>query len=143
MFQKIKEKLKRGAERERNFDLPLGKFSKRLWPWQEWKLALFVAGLAMLDFISTYAALKLSGNPYIAEAGKLAKWALDVGGFPVLFVIDCAALAGIILLAYGIRYAYTKHGYPGFGRAGFVFMLTPYAVIIIAVVLNNVVLTFI
>jgi hypothetical protein len=131
------------VEKEKALDRPLDNFSRRLWPWREWKLTIFVAGLAMLDFISTYAALELSGNPYITEAGKLASWALDIGGFLGLFIIDCVALVGMILLAYGTRCLYMKYGFPGFGRAAFVFMLTPYAVIIIAVVLNNVVLTFI
>jgi len=143
VYQRLKFGFKKSIERERGFDQPLGNFSRRLWPWREWKLALFVAGLAILDFVSTYAAIKLSGNPNIVEAGKLAGWALNVGGFPGLFGVDCAALVGMISFAYGTRYLYTRNGFPGFGRAAYVFMLTPYAVIIISVVLNNVVLTFI
>jgi hypothetical protein len=143
VLNKLKLKLQQSIARERAFDKPLEALSRRIWPWRDYKLALFVGLLAILDFVSTYAALIFSGNPRIIEGGLLAGWALDWGGFPGLFLVDCAALGVMIALANAAKYLYRRSGFPGFGRAAYVFLLTPYAVIIIAVVLNNIVLTFI
>ncbi len=142
IFESMKERIRRGVERERKLERPLEKVSRLLWPWDETKLVLFVSLLAVLDYISTFAALELSGNNQVYESGLLANWALETGGFIALFLVDAASIGALILLAIGVRSIYNRWGFPGFGRTGFVFLLIPYAVIIMAVVINNILLTF-
>ena len=142
VLDSIRHRARRGVERERNLERPLEAFSKKLWPWHESRLALFVSLLAVLDYISTYAALKLSGSNQVYEAGPLAGWALRIGGFPELLVIDTISIGVLILLAVGARFFYARLGFPGFGRTAFVFLLIPYSVVIMAVVINNILLTF-
>jgi hypothetical protein len=138
-----KDNAKKSREIERKLERPFEKFSRFLWPWAESKLILFVSLLAVLDYVSTFAALELSGNNQISEAGLLAKWALETGGFLKLFLVDAGAIGTILFLAIGVRALYRKWGFPGFGRTGFVFLLIPYAVIIMGIVINNIILTFI
>jgi hypothetical protein len=142
IFDSMKERARKSVETERKLEGPFEKASRFLWPWAESKLILFVCILAAMDYVSTFAALELSGNDQVVEAGLLAKWALDTGGFPFLFLVDAISIGVFILLATGIRALYRKWGHPGFGRTGFVFMLIPYAVIIMGIVINNVLLTF-
>jgi hypothetical protein len=66
-------------------------------------LVLFVSLLAILDFSSTYAALRLSGNAQVVEAGLIAKWALGFNGFPGLFAVDIFSIAVLIFLAKGVQ----------------------------------------
>jgi hypothetical protein len=72
----------------------------------------------------------------------MAKWALAIGGFPTLLVVDAAVIGALILFATGVRALYTRSGFPGFGRTAFVFFFVPYAVIILPVVFNNIISTF-
>jgi hypothetical protein len=142
-FDFMKSRLSKSFERERHLERPVEKLSRVLWPWPESKLIMFVSLLAFLDFASTYAFLRLSGNQRVFEAGPLASWALQTGGFLKLFLIDGASMGLLILLALSTRLLYNRLGFPGFGRAAFVIVLAPYAIIIIAVVMNNILLTFI
>ena len=142
ILESMKYRLRKGIERERKLERPLEKASRFLWPWDESKLILFICLLAVLDYVSTFAALELSTNNQISEAGLLAKWALETGGFLGLFLVDAGAIGTLLLLAIGIRALYRKIGFPGFGRTGFVFLLIPYSVIIMGIVINNVLLTF-
>jgi hypothetical protein len=98
--------------------------------------------MAILDSVSTYAALKLSVNNQVTEVGLIASWALKTGGFPYLFLVEMTIIAVLLLLAMGARLLYTRLGFPGFGRTAFVFLLIPYAIIIMAVVFNNILVTF-
>ena len=50
--------------------------SRSLWPWRESWLLAFVSFLAVLDYVSTYAVLELSGKTCVYEGGPLASWAL-------------------------------------------------------------------
>jgi hypothetical protein len=95
-----------------------------------------------LDYLSTFAALELSGNSQVSEVGLLAKWALQTGGFPRLLLADSIAIGTLICMAIIIKSLITKLGFNGFGRAAFVFLLIPYFVYIWAVVVNNILVTF-
>ena len=98
--------------------------------------------LIILDYVSTYAFLELSGNKYLFEGGSLARWALREGGFSKLFWTDMASVSTLVLLAIIARLLYSKRGFQGFGRAAFVLALVPYVVITMATIYNNIVLTF-
>jgi hypothetical protein len=143
IFKKMKGAFAKNINRERAFDPFIGRLSRFLWPWRESRLLILAYFLALLDYVSTYAALELSGNKYVYEGGKLASWALQKGGFAGLFLFDVVALTALFIIAVSIRSLYSKFNFNGFGRAGFVVVLVPYVVITMAVVFNNVLLTFI
>lgn len=138
----IKNRLRRSIETERTLERPFEKFSRILWPWSESKLVLFVNLMAILDYFSTYVAFELSRNNQVTEVGLLAKWVLQTGGFLELFLVEMTVMVVLILLAMGARLLYTRLGFPGFGRTAFVFLLIPYALIIVAVVFNNILVAF-
>ena len=116
--------------------------SRWLWPWRESKLITLVACLAVLDYFSTYAFLRLSGSNNVYESGLLASWALQEGGFKALLLVDILAVITAFMIAISARFVYVKFGFGGFGRAAFVVMLTPYVIVTTAVIFNNIVLTF-
>ncbi len=132
-------------EKTREIDRSLGKHVERIshfiWPWREKHLLAVVASLAMCDFTSTFALLELSGKKNVYEAGLLAGWALERGGFPFLFAIDIAAVLVLSLAAFTARFLYTRNGQKDYGRAAFVLFLTPYVVIATFAVVNNIILT--
>ncbi len=134
--------MRRALERERRFEGPLDKFSRILWPWRESMLARFIMFMALLDYLSTIVALKLTHDNRVVEAGPMAKWALNLGGLPELFVVDAVVICMLLLLATGAQSLYSRLGFKGFGRAAFVLLILPYAVIILAVVYNNILVTF-
>jgi hypothetical protein len=123
-------------------EVPLEAFSKKIWPWSDSKLIFFVVVLACLDYVSTFAFLTF-GSDNLSEGGLLAGWALRTGGFPKLFLVDVAVVGTLIMLALKIRSFYAKLGFQRMGRAAFILILVPYFVVIVAVVYNNVVSTFI
>lgn len=140
--QRMRRQVKRALLRDRSSERHVEAASIFLWPWREpWLLAL-VAVAALLDYSTTYAALELSGKADIYEGGLLANWALGTGGFGTLFLVDMAAVAGLSLAAITARGLCFKFGFTGFGRAAFVILLLPYAVMAIVAVINNLVLTF-
>lgn len=142
VFGLVKGKVRKSLERDRSLERHVEALSMSLWPWREAWLLAFVGVVAVLDYASTYAFLELSGNPHAYEGGPLASWALQLGGFKHLFMVDMAALSALALAAIAIRFAYSKFGFKGFGRTAFVLLLVPYAVVALAIVFNNVVLTF-
>ncbi len=142
VLQFMKSRLRKAAERDRRAERYVEAASRFLWRWREpWLLAL-VAFMALLDYASTYAILALSGKSYFNEAGSLAKWALEKGGFAGLFLADLAAVCAISLAAITLRFILIRAGFKGFGRAAFVFLLVPYAVMAVIAVINNLVLTY-
>jgi hypothetical protein len=142
MFESMRAGIKKANEQERKLERPIEKVSRLIWPWQESKLLLFVSLTAVLDFISTFSALKFNGNHGVFESGWIAKWALGIGGFPELFLVYAAAIAALILIAIGIRALYNRLGFPGFARSAFVLIFVPYSVIIIPVIINNILHAF-
>jgi hypothetical protein len=134
----LKTSLKKANERDKKFERPVEKASRLIWPWPESKLLQFVGLMAVLDYVSTYIALEFSAGHQVYESGLMAKWALYTGGFSKLLFIDAAVIGGLVLLAVGVRYLYNRLGFPGFARAGFVFLFVPYAIIILPVVFNNI-----
>jgi hypothetical protein len=138
----MKDRLRKAKERDRRAERYLEATSRFLWRWQESRLLVFVAFVALLDYATTYTVLALSGKHYLNEAGSLARWALDKGGFAGLFLADLAAVFAIALVAITLRFIFFRFGFKGFGRAAFVFLLLPYAVVAMAAVINNLVLTY-
>jgi hypothetical protein len=129
-------------ERERRLDRPLDIISRILWPYPELKLVFYISLLAVLDYLSTFIALELSGNSQVSEVGLLANWALQTGGVLRLLIVDAIVICTLIFLAISARSIYMRLGLSGFGRAAFVFLLAPYFVFIMGVIINNVVVVF-
>jgi hypothetical protein len=142
ILESMRTRLKKANEQDRKLEQPIEKFSRLIWPWPESKLIQFVSLLAFLDYVSTYAALRFNLSHQIAEVGLVAKWALATGGFTELLAVDAAIIGVLILTAFGVRALYTHFGFPGYGRSAFVFIFIPYAVIILPVVFNNIIMTF-
>jgi hypothetical protein len=132
-----RERWRRSLERDRKMERSLEGLSRRVWPWRLWLLVGLVAVLALLDHLSTYAVLELSGREDVFERGILAGWALRLGGFRMFFYVDIAAVALLSLLAVAVRHLYSRYGFAGFGRAAFVLLLAPYAIIALAAIYNN------
>jgi hypothetical protein len=142
IISKYKERLRKSIEWERRFDRPLESFARILWPYSDLKLIFYVSALAALDYVSTFAALELSGNN-VSEVGILAKWALDTGGFVKLLIVDVAVIGILISIALISRWLYLRIGLKGFARAAFALVLLPYLVFIMGVIINNVIVVFI
>ncbi len=142
ILESIKTRLKKANEQDRKLEKPMERVSRLLWPWPESKLIQFVSLLAMLDFLSTFAALHFNLSHQVFEMGPMAKWALSAGGFPALLAVDTAVIGALILFATAVRAWYTRSGFPGFGRTAFVFFFVPYAVIMLPVVFSNIINTF-
>ena len=53
----------------------------------------FVGLLAMLDYGSTFAFLRFSGNSDVYESSLMASWALERNGFKGLLLADLLAVA--------------------------------------------------
>ena len=142
VLQFMKDRMRKAVERDRRAERYMETASRFLWRWREpWLLAL-VAFVALLDYASTYAILALSGKSYLNEAGSLASWALEKGGFAGLFLADLAAVLAISLAAVTLRIILFRFGFRGFGRAAFVFLLVPYAVVAMVAVINNLLLAY-
>jgi len=134
--------VRKSIERDRAKERYVEAASRSLWPWRESWLLAMVGLVAVLDYVSTYAVLELSGRTDIYEGGPLASWALQMGGFSRLFWVDMAAAITLLLVAVVIRFLHSKFGFKGFGRTAFVVVLVPYVVVTMAAIFNNVVLTF-
>lgn len=141
VVQWAREAAERNKRRDRGAERYVEAASRRLWPWRETWLLVVVALLAGLDFLSTLAFLHFTGKGYAYEQGVLAQWALREGGLPVLFLVDLGVVLLVALIALGVRSLYRRYGFKGFGRAAFVVVLLPYAIMAVAAVINNVVLT--
>ncbi|MEE9202199.1 MAG: hypothetical protein V3U31_03255 [Dehalococcoidia bacterium] len=136
-----RERLRKSRERDRSMERHFEALSRRLWPWRLSLLVWVVVLLAVLDHASTYALLELSGNQQVYESGPLARWALRLGGFEVLLIVDIAAAGMLSFTAVLVRHLYSRRGFAGFGRAAFVLLLVPYTVIALAAIYNNLLLT--
>jgi hypothetical protein len=142
ILESIRTRIKRAHERDKKLERPIEKVSRAIWPWRELKLILFVTLLAVADYVSTFMALRLSANHQISELGLMANWALSLGGFAQLLLVDAVAIGIFILLALGVRALFNKFGFPGYARTAFIFVFVPYTVIIVPIIINNVFLTF-
>ena len=142
ILESIRTRIKRAHERDKKLERPIEKVSRAIWPWRESKLILFVTLLAVADYVSTFMALRLSANHQISELGLMANWALSLGGFAQLLLVDAVAIGIFILLALGVRALFNKFGFPGYARTAFIFVFVPYTVIIVPIIINNVFLTF-
>ena len=72
VFGLAKGMVRKSLERDRSSERYVEAVSRSLWPWREsWLLGL-VSLVAVLDYVSTYAVLELSGNTHVYEGGLLA-----------------------------------------------------------------------
>jgi len=142
VLQLVKDMAKKSLERDRASEQYVEVVSRFLWPWRESWLLLLVGLLAILDYISTYTLLKLSGKMAIYEGGALASRALQIDGFRGLFLMNITAVSALSLTAVTTRFLYTKFGFKGFGRTAFVILLVPYAVVAAAAIINNLLILF-
>jgi len=142
VFRLARGMVRKSLARDRSSERYVEAVSRSLWPWPESLLLALVGLLAMLDYVSTYAVLELSGRLDVYESGPLASWALRTGGFTGLFLVDMAAASALLLVAVTIRLLHSRFGFNSFGRAAFVVVLVPYVVVTMAAVFNNIVLTF-
>jgi len=143
VLQFMKGRLRKAAERDRRAERYVERASRFLWPWSRIRLLALVGIVALLDYISTYAVLELSGKRYLNEGGPLASWALGKGGFGWLFLADLCAVLAISLAALALRFIFLRLGFKGFAGAAFVFLLLPYVVVALVAVFNNLILAFI
>lgn len=143
-LQPTGDKVMRGRIQE--LDRDIGRyaeaFSHVLWPWKEGWLLLLIMVFSNLDFISTFAALNLSSRQTY-ESGLLASWALEHGGFSLLYLVDFISVLTLALFAMFVRYAYARKGFHNYGRAAFVCFLAPYLSATAFAIINNVVLALI
>ena len=137
-----RERLNKSLERDRRVEGALDALSRKVWPRPLWMLVVLVTVLASLDHLSTFVVLGLSGREDVYERGIVAAWALRLGGFPMLLYVDIAAVGVLSFAAVSARYLYTRYGFAGFGRAAFVLLLAPYAIIALAAIYNNLLLNF-
>jgi len=138
----MRYRLRKAKERDRRAERYVEAASRFLWRWRLPWLVAFAGFVALLDYASTYAVLELSGKRYLNEGGPLASWALEKGGFGGLFLADLAAVTAISIAAIVARFIFLRFGFKGFARAAFVFLLTPYVVMALVAVVNNMVLAY-
>jgi hypothetical protein len=140
-LQKADKNARSRAEKYRaidqGFDRHVGRFSRFIWPFREKWLLVVVGSLFLCDYASTYFSLLNSDN---YEDGPLAGWALRVGGFGMLFLVDIIAAGIFSFLAVLARHLYRRAGFQGYGRAAFVVLLAPYVIRTSIVVVNNIIL---
>jgi len=137
----VRRRLRKAIERDRRAESRVEAISRVLWRWPEQRLVALVGLLALLDYATTTMALELSGKIHVYEGGLLAGWALRVGGLGWLFLVDIGVVAALALLAVAVRRLYSRFGYAGFGRAAFVAVLVPYAVVAASAAVNNLIVT--
>jgi hypothetical protein len=129
----------KSRETDRGLDRHVERLSRFIWPARETWLLVVVGFLILLDYTSTYIALQ---NANMYEDGPLAAWALRMGGFPLLLLVDIAAAGVLSSVAIVARFLYRRAGCKGYGRAAFVIILAPYIVRTVYVVINNIILGF-
>jgi hypothetical protein len=140
VFKSYKDRLVRARAIDKGLGRYAEKLSRLIWPWRELWMSVAVGSLSILDFLSTYVLLGLSGKIGVYESGRLAVWALDRGGFPFLLLVDVVVAGALLLAALASRYMYTKYGYGDYGRAAFVFLLMPYVLMAVFAIANNIIL---
>lgn len=96
----------------------------------------------MLDYVSTYVVLELSGKTYLRGRSACQLGPADGRVYKlVLGRHGCCerSLTG----SYHCPIFHFKFGFKGFGQTAFVIVLVPYAVVTMAAIFNNIVLTFV
>ena len=141
--QIVIENIRHSVRRDRKFEPSIERVSRYLWPWREAWLVRTAFLVAALDFLSTYALLDLSNKPNAYERGILASRALQVDGFRGLLIMNLLAVGTICLVAIGAKLLYSRFGYHGFARAGFVAAILPYTLAAFLAAVNNVIRTMI
>ena len=131
--------VRKSVLRDRASEPLVERFSRYLWPWGEAWLVRLVLLVAVLDYLSTYALLELSGRLDVYEGGLIAHRALQLGGFRGLLLMDVVEVGTLCLLAASARFLYTRFGFNGFARAAFVACLFPYVVAALLATTNNLV----
>ena len=115
----------RSFHRAQSIERHVAAVSRFIWPWQDSWLLPLVALLAALDLVSTYALLELSGKTHVYESGPLARWALQIGGFNGLYVMNAVAVGFLCVIATSARLFYVRCGLNGFARTAYVAVWSP------------------
>ena len=137
VLRKMKGMVNNALERDRRAEGHIEAVSRLLWRWQEIWLVILVGILAILDYTTTFIVLEWSGKDFLRESGLLAGWALQVGGLGWLFLVDMGAVIALSLIALLLRFLCFRFGFHGFGRAAFVALLVPYAIVAAGAIINN------
>ncbi|MDY6892930.1 MAG: hypothetical protein SVO26_04335 [Chloroflexota bacterium] len=133
----MKGMVNNALERDRQVEGYVDTASRLIWRWQEMWLVILVGVLAILDYTTTFIVLEWSGKDFLQESGLLAGWALQVGGLWWLFLVDMGAVVALSLIALLLRFLCFRFGFYGFGRAAFVALLVPYAIVAAGAIINN------
>ena len=141
--QIVRDNIRDSVRRDRKFEPSVERVSRYLWPWREAWLVRAAFLVAAVDFLSTYVLLDLSNTPNAYERGILASRALQIDGFRGLLIMNLVAVSAICLVAISARLVYSRFGYYGFARAGFVAAIFPYILAASLAAVNNVVRTMI
>ena len=139
----MKGMVENALERDRRAEGHIEAISRLLWHWQEKRLLVLVGILVVLDYTTTCLVLEFSGRDYLQESGLLAGWALQVGGLGWLFLVDMGAVIALSLIALTARFLCFRFGFYGFGRAAFVALLVPYAIVAASAIINNMLMAII
>ncbi len=140
MFKSAREVIYKTRELDRGLGKYTEKISRFIWPWRESSLLIVAGCLCLVDFLTTYILLALTGRNDVYESGLIASRALAAGGFPFLLVVDIIAVAVLSLLAFVARLFYVKRGLQDYGRAAFVFILIPYVFVTAVVIINTIII---
>ena len=143
LFTRLKGRFSRSLAKDKAIEPRFEAVSRFIWPWPELRLVFMVCSLAVLDFVSTYAGLKLSQKADVFERGLISGWAIRMGGFAGLFLVNLSIIVAILLVAFGARFFYNKIGFKGLGRAAFVVVLLPYVIVATGVVFSNVIISLV
>ena len=81
----------------------------------------------------------MSNKTNAYERGILASRALQIDGFRGLLIMNLVAVATICLVAIGARLLYSRFGYHGYARVGFIAAILPYTLAAFLAAVNNVV----
>ena len=108
-----------------SFDVRIGQFSRRLWPYSMTLLCLVGVATTLLDFLTTYYALELS-NKSIIEGMPLSRALLELGGWRLLLVKDVIAVGMYAVTSFAIYQVATVRQMSGLGRFLAVMVLQVY-----------------
>lgn len=62
------ERVRQSVQRDSRFEPWMDRMSRRLWPWRDAWLAAAISGIALLDYLSTYALLSLRTSLTLTNA---------------------------------------------------------------------------
>ena len=122
-------------------DARLGQFSSRLWPANMVLLCLACAAATLLDYLTTYHLLELSGKPAI-EGNAFSRALLEQGGWRLLFIKDLIAVGIYAIAAFAVYKTAATRNMAGLGRFLSVAVLLVYLLARLIPAINNTLLAY-